>query len=189
MMARFYVLLSFLLLAGCASRPEDVAVAKAAPVAERVTHNATLWSSKTELYLEYPALVKGEGSRFAIHLTRLNDFKPVPTGRSEVRLTYADGTSEIFSSEKPSKAGIFGVTVTPTRAGEVSLKISLSSPALSDSHDIAHVPVHASKKDAPTEEAPATEEFISFCSNGRSSSPRVWRSRGPSGRASLCRPR
>jgi membrane fusion protein, heavy metal efflux system len=162
MMVRCYVVLSLMLLAGCASKPEAVAVTKAAAPPERVTHNATLWSAKTELYLEYPALVKGEGSRFAIHLTRLDDFKPVPAGRSEVRLTYADGASEVFSSEKPSKAGIFGVTVTPTRAGEVSLKISLSSPALSDSHMITHAVVHAAMKDAPTEEPPATEEFISF---------------------------
>lgn len=153
--------LSLMFLAGCGSKPEPVAVANT-DTPERVTHNVTLWSSKTELYLEYPALVKGEDSRFAIHLTRLDDFKPVSTGKSEVRLTYADGTNEVFSSAKPSKAGIFGVTVKATRAGEVTLRISLSSPALSDSHEVAHVPVHATMKDAPTEEPPATEEYISF---------------------------
>ena len=149
-----------LTLTACSSKPPVTETKAATP--GRVTESTTLWSSKTELFVEYPALVKGEDSRFAIHLTRLDDFKPVPAGKSEVQLTYADGSSEVFSTEKPSKAGIFGVTVKPSRPGEVSLKISLNAPGLVDAHTITQVPVFATLKEAPTEEKLATEETISF---------------------------
>ena len=45
---------------GCASKP--VTQASSAPEKkERRTDNATFWSDKTELYLEYPVLVRGDG--------------------------------------------------------------------------------------------------------------------------------
>ena len=81
---RNLILLLSLLLGGCASQAPKPEASKAAEL-ERRTESTTLWSSKTELYLEYPALVQNEESRFAIHLTRLDDFKPVASGRSEVR--------------------------------------------------------------------------------------------------------
>jgi len=112
--------------------------------------------------MEYPVLVQGEESRFAIHFTRLSDFKPVPAGRCEVVLQYAGGGTEIFSTDRPSKAGIFGVTVKPTHAGKATVEIRLSSPTLTDAHRLADVPVYASVAQAPTEGAPATEETIAF---------------------------
>jgi len=150
-----------LLLAACSKPPEPKPAAANEPP-ERRTENTTQWSDKTELYLEYPELVQNEDSRFAIHLTRLSDFKPVPTGRSEVRLTYADGKTESFSTKAPSKAGIFGVTVRPSRPGEVSLEIILDSPALSDIHTLKNIPVFNTLAEAPTGEAPETEETLPF---------------------------
>ena len=39
---------------------------------ERHTESVTNWTAKTELFMEYPPLVAGRTSRFAIHLTRLD---------------------------------------------------------------------------------------------------------------------
>jgi RND family efflux transporter MFP subunit len=151
-----------LILAGCSrsTQPDATAVAQDSP--ERRTESATLWSGKTELFVEYPALVRGEESRFAIHLTRLSDFKPVTAGRSEVLLTYPDGKSEAFSADAPSRPGIFGVTVRPSATGEVKVQIRLASPALTDEHTLDRVPVYSSIAEAPTGEEPATEETLSF---------------------------
>ena len=150
-----------LLLAGCASHPSQPAVAKATEP-ERRTESTTLWSSKTELYLEYPALVKNEESRFAIHLTRLDDFKPVAAGRSEVKLTYKDGGTESFTTAAPSKAGIFGVTVKPSHGGEANVEVRLISPALSDAHLLEHVPIYSRVSEAPTGEEKPKEELMKF---------------------------
>ena len=44
------------------------------------TLTVTRWTPKTELFAEYPPLVTGQVSRFAIHLTQLGDFKAVTEG-------------------------------------------------------------------------------------------------------------
>ncbi len=160
-MNRIVLTLPLILLSACTSPPnEEVAASNGPP--ERRTESTTDWTAKTELFLEFPALVQGEDSRFAIHLTRLGDFRPVPAGRSEVRLTYADGMSESFSTDAPSKAGIFGVTVKPSRTGDVTLEIRLDAAGLSDVHRLETVPVYASLAEAPVGEEPATEETIAF---------------------------
>ena len=43
--------------------------------------NVTDWTDKTELYMEYPPLVTGHSALFAVHLTRLSDFKPLTAGQ------------------------------------------------------------------------------------------------------------
>jgi RND family efflux transporter MFP subunit len=147
--------------AACSSTPTAPKAEKtAAP--ERVTESTTDWTKKTELFLEFPALVAGEGSRFAIHLTRLDNFHPVAAGRCEVELAYEGGGKEVFSTDGPSKAGIFGVTVKPAHAGKAAITIRLTAPGLADAHSIGAVPVFAALRDAPTEEPPAIEETIPF---------------------------
>src|SRR5213596_3004867 len=49
--------------------------------------NATHWTEKTELYMEYPPLVAGQAARFAVHLTKLDDFKALNAGRPRVEFT------------------------------------------------------------------------------------------------------
>jgi len=154
------ILALILMATACSSKPPATETKSATP--ERRTESATLWSAKTELFVEYPALVQSSDSRFAIHLTRLTDFQPVAAGRCEVRLTYAGGVTESFSTVAPSKAGIFGVTVKPSRSGEVTIEIHLQSPAVSDTHLLEHIPVYKSLSEAPTGEEPPTEETVSF---------------------------
>ena len=46
----------------------------------------TLWDAHTELFVEFPALVVGQESRFAAHLTRLSDFAAVNDGTMTAEL-------------------------------------------------------------------------------------------------------
>ena len=104
-----------------------------APVVE------TRWSERTELFVEYPPLVEGETSRFAIHFTDLSTFEPVRAGRASVRLTGAEDAE--FAVDSPGRPGIFGVDVTPTRAGRYRLELVLDAPGLMDRHDLGEVTV------------------------------------------------
>lgn len=104
--------------------------------------SVTRWTKAAELFAEYPALVAGETSRFAIHLTRLSDFKPLAAGRAQVRLEGGGLPVETFGPEGLSRPGIFGVDVRPSRAGTRTLVIALESPGLSDTHRIEGVVVH-----------------------------------------------
>lgn len=99
----------------------------------------TRWTARSELFMEYPPLVEGETSRFAIHFTDLEAFKPVPSGSAEVRLGGDGGQS--FSVDAPGGPGIFGIDVTPARAGRYRLSVLLDAPGLTDRHDLGEVEV------------------------------------------------
>lgn len=108
---------------------------------EPETLAVTRWTEKTELFAEYPPLAVGETSRFAIHLTRLDTFKPLTEGHVEVHLR--GGVShEVFRVEAPSRPGIFGIDVKPAHPGKRELIIVLRSSGVSDEHRIGEVDVH-----------------------------------------------
>jgi membrane fusion protein, heavy metal efflux system len=124
-----------------------------------VTH----WTAKTELYLEYPRLIIGHTSRFAVHLTRLDDFKPVDSGLVEVRLGNQNGAPETFVTDAPSKAGIFGVDVLPTQPGVQRMILKLASTNLVDLHDLGTVTVYPDAAAAARQPGEAKkEETIAF---------------------------
>ena len=102
----------------------------------------TRWTDKTELFAEYPPLVVGGTSRFAIHLTRLDSFKALTEGNVEVRLQGGSGQPEVFRVDAPSRPGIFGVDVKPAQAGKRELVIVLKAKGLSDEHRVGEVDVH-----------------------------------------------
>jgi len=123
---------------------------------EPPTVAVTRWTAKTELFAEHPVLVVGEPARFAIHLTDLATFKPLTSGTVRVLLT--GPRSETFSTDAPSRPGIFGVTVTLAAAGRYTLKIDVAG-ALPDAFDLGAVEVFATsdaarrvKVEEPTEE-------------------------------------
>lgn len=115
----------------------------------------TRWSGRSELFMEYPPLVAGETSRFAIHFTDLATFEPLRAGRAEVRL--AGAREETFAVAAPGRPGIFGVDVTPSRAGRYRLSVVLAAPGLADRHDLGEVAVAASPAAPGGEAAEAAE--------------------------------
>ena len=123
----------------------------------------TRWTDKTELFAEYPPLVIGRTSRFAIHLTDLRTFKAVTAGQVEVQLQEG-GAPETFRVDAPSRPGIFGVDVKPSRAGSRTLVISLKSAGFTDEHRLPDVIVHGDEQAGrkAVESAPPESEGISF---------------------------
>ena len=63
-------LLPVLLLAACSGPALEIADAEA--VAETPPVVETRWTALTELFVEYPPLIEGVTSRFAIHFTDLS---------------------------------------------------------------------------------------------------------------------
>src|SRR5262252_3913541 len=98
------------LLAACSRNPEAAAPAAKPEQAEPL--KATVWTAAGELYLEYPALVRGQKERFAIHLTRLSDFRAVKEAACEVRLEGVEG-AEVFPCDPSTHPGILGANVQP----------------------------------------------------------------------------
>ena len=147
------------LAASCGGGAEPAA----SPDSEMDPLDVTQWTDKTELFAEYPPLVVGQTSRFAIHLTDMRNFKAVTSGQVEVRLE-GDGQPETFRVDAPSRPGIFGVDVKPSRPGPRLLVIALKSPGLSDEHRVPDVTVYSDQQAAQKAIAGAPEESegISF---------------------------
>ena len=123
----------------------------------------TRWTERSELFIEYPPLVAGETSRFAIHFTDLDTFAPVRTGGAVVRLS-GRGT-QAFSVEAPGRPGTFGVDVTPAEAGRYRLEVLLDTPTLDDRHDLGEVTVArggAAVPEAPEGVDDGADDAISF---------------------------
>ena len=78
----------------------------------------TVWSERTELFMEYPPLVAGQQARFAIHLTDLSNFTPLREGKVIVR--FEGDTIQRFEVDGPSSPGIFGVDVKVARGAPLS---------------------------------------------------------------------
>ncbi len=143
-------------LGSACAGPEPPAAEPDEPEALSVTR----WTDKTELFAEYPALVAGETSRFAIHLTRLESFAALTDGHVEVHLRPAAGAAEVFATDAPSRPGIFGVDVTPSSAGTREMVIVVRAQGLEDEHRVGLVDVHATAEDARSAAAAAAGEAV-----------------------------
>ncbi len=143
------------LLAACPRTPHaTVPPPKTEPL------QATVWTDKAELYLEYPPLVSNQKSRFAIHLTRLSDFKAVKDATCEVHLT-VDAALKVFPCDPSTHPGIFGASVQPGSAGQSRLGIHVRGRDLNEIFDVGPVKI---APDAASAQTPpeANEETINF---------------------------
>jgi len=107
----------------------------------------TIWTDKTELFVEFPALIVGSPSRFAAHFTVLDKHQPVREGSVTVSLIKGDkGIRNI--ADAPSSPGIFSPTIQPKEAGSYQLVFELKTPDYSDKITIDDVTVYSNADEA-----------------------------------------
>lgn len=111
------------------------------------------FSDRTELFVEIEPLVRGRGSKLAVHLTRLTDWKPIAAGKVTVLLRQGE-REERFSVDGPRIPGIYGPVVTPAAAGEHTLAIVLDGEGGPDRHEVGTITVHADEAAARAAEEP-----------------------------------
>ena len=113
--------------------------------------NVTHWTDKTELFMEYPPLVAGRTSLFAVHLTTMADFKPVAGGQAKIEFTpESGGTAKTLVGPQPTRPGAFRVEDVPPPPGRYRWALILDAPGLSDRHDLGSITVFP---DIPTANA------------------------------------
>ena len=121
----------------------------------------TAWTERTELFMEYPALVAGESAEFLAHLTDLRDFSPVTRGRLVCTFRKTDGTKVTATAEEPARPGIFVPQVVLAKPGVYEMELRLEGSQIGDLHRVADVLVHPSTADVPHPEE-EDAEGISF---------------------------
>jgi cobalt-zinc-cadmium efflux system membrane fusion protein len=142
------------LLSACRSGPTPAPAPEEDPPSAAVT----IWTEKTELFMEYPPLVAGEEASFHIHLTDLSTFEPVREG--EVVVRFEGDAIQRFEVDRPSTPGIFNVTLKVPAARRYQVAVELHSAKLSDELRVGPVTVHSDQQSAlaaiPADEEGAT---------------------------------
>jgi RND family efflux transporter MFP subunit len=124
--------LVLVVIAGCSRGP-----AAPAPAPEAETLDVTNWTERTELFMEHPPLVAGQTVRFAVHLTRLNDFSALNAGRPSIEMTpESGGSAAILPGSDPLRPGAFRVEGRLPAAGRYRWALLVDAPGLSDRHDL-----------------------------------------------------
>lgn len=105
---------------------------KAAEIHEKETISKTIWTAKTELFMEYDEPKPEQKTAVLIHLTNLKDFKPVVEGPLTITFTPEQGEPVTGTVDKPEKPGIFKTDITFKQAGVYTLTVSLKGKTFSD---------------------------------------------------------
>ncbi len=159
--------------AGCTPHEDDHGHPHGAEPAQDEAHghghgggvSVTHFSERTELFVEYAPLAKGEGSAFAAHLTHLDPqgFRAVAEGKLIVTLTGGGFPDEQAEAAVSATPGIFRPVLKPQHAGQRRLLLRLELPDGVITHDLGTVTVHADRKSAeaslPAEEDDSTIAF------------------------------
>ena len=123
-----------------------------APKADPATLNVTDWTAHTELYMEYPPLVAAQPARFAVHLTKLDDFKALNAGTPSIEFTpERGGAATVLRGSPPSRPGAFRVDGAPPAAGQYRWALVIDAPGLTDRHELGTVTVFPDEASAKAE--------------------------------------
>ena len=83
----------------------------------------TVWTAKTELFMEYEPLKPDKKSPFLIHLTRINDGKPVSEGALKLVLRPETGQPLSITIPGPTRPGIYKTELTAPAPGRYTLEL------------------------------------------------------------------
>jgi len=120
--------------------------------AEPATLNVTDWTASTELYMEYPPLVAAQSARFAVHLTKLDDFQALNAGTPSIEFTpERGGVPTVLRGSPPSRPGAFRVEGAPPAAGRYRWTLAIDAPGLTDRHDLGIVTIFPDDASAKAE--------------------------------------
>lgn len=138
--------LSVSALGACGGEPAD-----ALAETERGGGGAiTIWTERTELFFEHPALIAGQpGEPWAIHLTDLADFRAVTEGRLTLEFRGPDGRTHTTVAEEPARAGVYNPAPGLPSAGMYDLTMILEGAQVSDEIFVGPIQVFASEADLP----------------------------------------
>src|SRR2546430_16951230 len=92
---------------------------------------------KTALCRACPPLVAGRSALFAVHLTKLDDFKALNTGTPSIEFMPEQGVTKlVLHGSAPSRPGAFRVEGSPPVAGRYRWALTIDPPGLTDRHEL-----------------------------------------------------
>jgi RND family efflux transporter MFP subunit len=139
------------IVAGCTSHDhhDEEGGAAAEPI------QVTVWSEKSELFMEYEPLQPGKKGSFLIHLTRIADGKPVTEGALKLLLRPASGEPLTLTIPAPSRPGIYQAELTAPAAGSYTLELLTEGKGFVDQIELPGIQVGTAPAVAPLEKKQA----------------------------------
>lgn len=107
----------------------------------------TLWTDKTELFVEFKPLVVGQTSTFAAHFTELGRFKAVEEGKVTASLIKG-GKGIRQTVDSPSAPGLFKPALQPKEKGVYQLVFDIQTPTFEDRIVLEGIQVYESSAEA-----------------------------------------
>ncbi|BDD03307.1 efflux RND transporter periplasmic adaptor subunit [Aureibacter tunicatorum] len=101
----------------------------------------TINTNNTELFVEFPALVKGKTSRFAAHVTSIKGHKPANSGSVTAMLIIGNEGIK-HTVDAPSSKGIFSPKLQPTKDGKAQLIFEINTPDIKDKITINDITIY-----------------------------------------------
>jgi membrane fusion protein, heavy metal efflux system len=97
--------------------------------------SVTVWTDRSELFMEYEPPVIGREGKFAAHVTALPSFKAVTEGEMVLTLEMEDGTTFTSRAAAPASPGIFRALIKPEKSGKCTLSLIVTGPQVQDQID------------------------------------------------------
>jgi RND family efflux transporter MFP subunit len=132
------LLLLLIILSGCNNNNGKAEGTEAEPLAH------TLYTDKTELFVEYSPLIVGEVSTLATHVTTLGEsFRPLADAKVTVSLI-VNSKGIRNTATAPVRGGLYTIALKPTIAGTGTLIFEIRSTNYTDRITIENVVVYSS---------------------------------------------
>jgi cobalt-zinc-cadmium efflux system membrane fusion protein len=159
----FIGLLAILLVAACQPHNHDAKDGHehhadgshpTAPESELEALAFTLYTPKTELFVEFKPLVVGMESRFAAHFTAIGEsFKAIGEGSVTLTMSSTAGSQSV-TADAPQVPGIFRLRMTPEKPGLYKLIFDIKTPAYTDQVVLDSVTIFPDEKTALAQQEP-----------------------------------
>jgi membrane fusion protein, heavy metal efflux system len=145
----YAIMITLATLMGCGGNSSNNA-----PANELAGLSYTLYTDKTELFVEFSPLVVGTNSKFAAHFTKLGEnFTALTEGTVTVSLLVGNQGVR-HSEEKPASPGIYRLALKPSSAGKGKLVFDIQAKDFNDQIVIDDITVFASTEAAMAEAQP-----------------------------------
>ena len=153
------LLVAALFITSCSSKPgQQTDIINPGDHGHETGQQFTLFSDKIEFFVEFPQLAEGHEASFYIHLTALENYKPISQGTVSVSLENDSGKIRESSSD-PIRAGIYRVDVSPEKAGPANIHFSYTGDEMTSEVSTGEVRIFSSEEDAHADGEDAGQEI------------------------------
>lgn len=121
----------------------------------------TMWTSKTELFMEYPELIVGQSATFIVHLTRLSDFQPIAKSEVQFHLKSDHGIQLDVIETEVRVPGIYEPEFEFQAPGRYDMTITIQG-MVQDTMQVDGIPVYAAADEIPETTVAEDPNLVTF---------------------------